>query len=735
MNLADDPRGGKRPLAASSESSQSFSRMRERKIFEKDKLNNSEPNLQRPLDPGLRFFEHEAGPYPSEHQSLGRLQSSRELNSTELRHEVEPPIHQDRRSEDTRARLPSPFKGSGSRRSKTMPLSISEAAHNTSNERGYVGQPVWKEPGSNFDRYRPESVEHFPSRPIDTSQPSRASHAASQSGVTGTAHGNERLDSRGLASRPTHSAQNSLGDFYDSYYNTSQHDQQPYLQDQNTQQPRSPEEDMPNFDALPRTNTGYSQGMTIDDHLPPQQSLSEPRQSSPQHQGNNNDGSRPTGHIAGQLYRSKSQPNLDDQRSGSYHPNNNFVFDLPEDVPAVPPMAPLKDNFGRGDFHYPNTRGQFMDQEARIRNEDEGVSPLNGPDEGMRSYHPDQPSFQPSDRYRPPPPPQSEYVRDGRSMRPGSGPIQPNAVRPTSPEKHSRTNPDALPPHPVPIRPGLMQQSSHEQSAKPPPIRQYNSGPSSFQQPISVQQLAAPPPLMTKRDSVPVTHEELERLRQAVKSKPSDQKTQLTLAMKLVEASSVLVDNDGRTDQKSKIKAREKYVLDAHKIVKKLVHNNSVDATFYLADCYSRGLLGLEVDTKEAFSLYQTAAKAGHAQSAYRVAVCCEMGQDQGGGTRRDPQKAMQWYKRAATLGDTPAMYKIGIIKLKGLLGQPKEPQDALIWLRRAADRANEENPHALHELVSSLDQRVMNLPSTDDQFHSGPFTRRYKYRPKCSQG
>jgi TPR repeat protein len=76
------------------------------------------------------------------------------------------------------------------------------------------------------------------------------------------------------------------------------------------------------------------------------------------------------------------------------------------------------------------------------------------------------------------------------------------------------------------------------------------------------------------------------------------------------------------------------------------------------------------------------------------------MGHEDGGGTKRDPLKAIQWYKRAATLGDTPAMYKMGIILLKGLLGQPKNPREAIVWLKRAAERADEENPHALHELV-----------------------------------
>jgi TPR repeat protein len=80
--------------------------------------------------------------------------------------------------------------------------------------------------------------------------------------------------------------------------------------------------------------------------------------------------------------------------------------------------------------------------------------------------------------------------------------------------------------------------------------------------------------------------------------------------------------------------------------------------------------------------------------------VCCEIGAEEGGGTRKDTIKAFQWYKRAATLGDVPAQYKMGIILLKGLLGQEKSPAEAVSYLQKAAHGADAENPHALHELA-----------------------------------
>lgn len=166
------------------------------------------------------------------------------------------------------------------------------------------------------------------------------------------------------------------------------------------------------------------------------------------------------------------------------------------------------------------------------------------------------------------------------------------------------------------------------------------------------------------------------------------------------EAATVLTDAHGGSDQRTRLNSRERYTSEAYKVVKKLVQQGYPDAMFYLADCYGQGKLGLEMDTKEAFSLYQTAAKAGHPAAAYRTAVCCELGPEEGGGTQKDYQKAVQWYRRAASLGDVPAMYKLGIVLLRGLLGHPKHAVDAVIWLRRAAERADEENPHAVHELA-----------------------------------
>ena len=403
--------------------------------------------------------------------------------------------------------------------------------------------------------------------------------------------------------------------------------------------------DMPNFDAIPDSGKkSHRRGNSIDFHLAPESKPQAPTAPTNTRSDNQYVAYKPE--LGAQAPHPEPQPNTWEGDTPNQFENAGFQFGLPS---------------------RPSQGNQIRQNSSSSR-----VAPT-------RAYSGEQGGY---GSQRPP-------QHHGGSMKVLQGNNRP--PRPYRDDSQSENglitdqtqSPDAVPHHPMPFRPGLD---------KPPPIRQYdNSNPS-----------ATPPPggAPDRRVSAPVTNEEIQRLQKIANDKPADYKTHLILAKKLVEAASVLADENGRADVKTKNKIREKYIMDGYKIVKKLVHSGYTEAMFYLADCYGQGLLGLEADRKEAFLLYQSAAKQGHAESAYRTAVCCELGQEDGGGTKRDPPRAVQWYKRAATLGNVPAMYKMGIILLKGLLGQPRNPREALIWLKRAAECADEENPHALHELA-----------------------------------
>lgn len=672
------------------------------------------------------------------------------------------PIVNGRHSEDSRARPTirnDAVIDPGYERSRTMPTAISEAVVQSGHQPGQPYQPGWQEPGPIASYYGPEDKGYLPTSPAEGSQ--------HRPYALVTAHSDEsRRYGDGLAQTQKnayqrHAPHDSLGDFFDDYYDATQQEHRPVPQEQSNRH-RSPiDEEMPNFDAVPDPGAIHRRGMTIDHHLQPQQTSQEypPMPPPPQEDRHRNYGNDPS-YRTQYPPRSRSQPNLKDRRSPRAEDDETFDFGVPGASRRPPVTVPAAGGYVGGDngpMGYHNGGPQRRDRPPRGQGPQGpmpaagyGAEARNGPGPNHPPPKTGLPPIPyqengPTDRYRSPPlqdgrlrqgpmrppgagptpidrnagrgqPPmgypngaqpdrfRSPPLKDGRPpggpIRPhGGGPSPVNRTGPTSPPNQPPSNPDALPSHPAPVRPGLIEGSPVNQAAKPPPVRQYDAAPSPMQQSNPTRKHGSSHSSDNNKEPTPVTHQELEQLRQATVRRPDDQATQLTLAKKLVEASVVLVDE--RSDPRTKSKNREKYISDAYKIVKKLSSNGYTEATFYLADAYSRGALGLESDTREAFKLYQTAAKSGHAQAAYRVAVCCEIGQEEGGGTSRDAVKAMQWYKRAATLGDTPAMYKMGIISLKGLLGQPRNPKEALEWLKKAADRADRQNPHALHELVS----------------------------------
>lgn len=446
----------------------------------------------------------------------------------------------------------------------------------------------------------------------------------------------------------------------------------------NRPQPRDElDEYMPNFDAVPETNkVEDALGLPLDAAPGIPRPATRAGNQSPSQQGSHN--------MASSLNRSRSQPDLRGQENGygqydapdvppmpNGMPHNGYGATSPEPMSRNnqmlgPPGPGYGGPAGRGGIP-PGPRSAGLppgpqsirpglphrldtQQSAWSDPGPDGRAPMSAPAGGnMRG------------------PPGRFDQQESRSTNPDALPYNPTPI----------SNPDALPGHPAPVRPGLMQ-NGPQQQRRPP---------------LSDNQ----PPKEEASPEKPVTWLELNDLRDFVRGHPSDYKAQFKLAKRLVEAADVLVNEDGEADAKTRSKNREKFTLEAYKTIKKLVQHSYPDAMFYLADSYGTGRLGLAVDHKEAFNIYQAAAKLGHGPSAYRTAICCEVG---GEGTRKDPLKSVQWYRRAASLGEVGAMYKLGMVLLKGHLGQQQSVGEAIIWLNRAAERADVENPHALHELA-----------------------------------
>ena len=195
----------------------------------------------------------------------------------------------------------------------------------------------------------------------------------------------------------------------------------------------------------------------------------------------------------------------------------------------------------------------------------------------------------------------------------------------------------------------------------------------------------------------PYTKQYVDDYRKRMKDDP-DPEAQFNFCKYLVEAAKKLGDEISATDSKLGRRYRDALLQESLRLVKKLAEGKEPypDAQFFLANLYGTGQLGLQVDHEKAYYLYLVASKLNHPAATYRSAVCNEIG----AGTRRDPQRAVLFYRKAAALGDTAAMYKLGMILLGGLLSQPRNIRDAIAYLQRAASQADEDNPHALHELA-----------------------------------
>ncbi|KAF9002044.1 hypothetical protein BDQ17DRAFT_1243842 [Cyathus striatus] len=217
----------------------------------------------------------------------------------------------------------------------------------------------------------------------------------------------------------------------------------------------------------------------------------------------------------------------------------------------------------------------------------------------------------------------------------------------------------------------------------------------------------------------PYTKEYIDQYRQRIKNDP-DPEAHFLYAKYLIDAAKYI--RTSSKDQRAAKKYSEILIGESLKVMRRLATQGEAygEAQFFLANCYGTGALGLQVDHERAYHLYLQAAKQGHAAACYRVAVCNEIG----AGTRREPPRAAAFYRKAASLGDTAAMYKLGTLLLHGSLGEQKNTREAVSWLKRAAEQADEDNPHALHELGLLYEQPNSTLVLYNPVYAKNLFTQ-----------
>ena len=136
-------------------------------------------------------------------------------------------------------------------------------------------------------------------------------------------------------------------------------------------------------------------------------------------------------------------------------------------------------------------------------------------------------------------------------------------------------------------------------------------------------------------------------------------------------------------------------VREARQILQRLANGGYPFAQYYLADGYASGLFNKgKEDYNSAFPLFVLAAKHGHAESAYRTALCYEFGW----GCRKDPAKAVQFLRSAASKRHPGAMTRLGKACLSGDLGE-KRYREGIKWMKLATEAADTQYNAAPYQL------------------------------------
>lgn len=136
-------------------------------------------------------------------------------------------------------------------------------------------------------------------------------------------------------------------------------------------------------------------------------------------------------------------------------------------------------------------------------------------------------------------------------------------------------------------------------------------------------------------------------------------------------------------------------VREARQILQRLANGGYPFAQYYLADGYTSGLFSKgKEDYNSAFPLFVLAAKHGHAESGYRTALCYEFGW----GCRKDPAKAVQFLRAAASKRHPGAMTRLGKACLSGDLGE-KRYREGIKWMKLATEAADTQYNAAPYQL------------------------------------
>ncbi|KAJ9134777.1 Chitin synthase regulatory factor 4 [Pleurostoma richardsiae] len=129
--------------------------------------------------------------------------------------------------------------------------------------------------------------------------------------------------------------------------------------------------------------------------------------------------------------------------------------------------------------------------------------------------------------------------------------------------------------------------------------------------------------------------------------------------------------------------------VDSINIVRYLADQNHPEAVFMRGKWIEFGKFGMRPDKKEAYQEYKRAADLGWGRAEYRIGMLYE--------NSNDIAKAIAHYEAGASMKDSAAMYRLGMMHLLGQHNYPKNFQKGLDLINSAADASDEDAPQGAY--------------------------------------
>ncbi|POS73657.1 hypothetical protein DHEL01_v207943 [Diaporthe helianthi] len=145
----------------------------------------------------------------------------------------------------------------------------------------------------------------------------------------------------------------------------------------------------------------------------------------------------------------------------------------------------------------------------------------------------------------------------------------------------------------------------------------------------------------------------------------------------------------GNGGRPSTPKQQHELRLDAMNIIRYLCEQHHPEAVFMMAKWDEFGKFDVREDKRKAFMGYKLAAEQGWGRAEYRMGMLFE--------NSNEFDKAITHYYNGERLGDSAAMYRLGMMSLLGQHGQRQDFQRGVDLINRAADTADEDAPQGAY--------------------------------------